>query len=49
MISYLQDLAAAGFVALSFDPWQHGVRGTETQQEIQLSVSRRFRCERWAR
>ena len=24
----LQELAAAGFVAISFDPWQHGERGT---------------------
>ena len=27
-LPYLQQLAAAGFVAISFDPWQHGERGT---------------------
>ncbi|MFQ5908571.1 MAG: hypothetical protein ACE5JE_07095 [Thermoplasmata archaeon] len=27
-LPYLRKLSAAGFVAMSFDPWQHGERGT---------------------
>jgi uncharacterized protein len=34
----LQDLARAGFVALSFDPWQHGVRGTESPEALSNRV-----------
>jgi hypothetical protein len=29
--SFLDDLAAAGFVAVSFDLWQHGERGSESR------------------
>ena len=28
MLPYLAQLASAGFMAVSFDPWQHGERGT---------------------
>ena len=41
-VPLLQDLAAKGFVALSFDAWQHGERGTETQQEISDRVFGNF-------
>lgn len=47
IIPYLQQLAAAGFVALSFDPWQHGERGTESQTEIRTRVFGNFRRHMW--
>lgn len=47
MIPYLQDLAAAGFVALSFDPWQHGERGTESPDELLSRVFGDFRRHMW--
>lgn len=47
MQPYLNDLAAAGFVALSFDAWQHGERGTETQQELASRVFGDFRRTMW--
>ena len=47
MIPFLQDLAAAGFVALSLDPWQHGERGTESQAEILSRVFGNFRRHMW--
>ncbi|UUZ78940.1 alpha/beta hydrolase [Paenibacillus sp. P26] len=45
---FLQDLAARGYVALSFDAWQHGERGTETPQEIMERVFGNFRRHMWA-
>jgi dienelactone hydrolase len=47
MTPNLQDLAVAGFVALSFDPWQHGERGTESQAEIATRVFGNFRRHMW--
>ena len=47
MIPYLRDLAAAGFVALSLDPWQHGERGTESRTEIRERVFGNFRRSMW--
>ncbi|MCL6443094.1 MAG: prolyl oligopeptidase family serine peptidase [Alicyclobacillus sp.] len=47
MVPLLQDLAAKGFVALSFDAWQHGERGTETQHEILGRVFGNFRRHMW--
>ncbi len=38
MQPYLQDLARIGFWALSFDPWQHGARGTETAEALSARV-----------
>ena len=43
MLPYLEDLAAAGFVVLSFDAWQHGERGTEAPQELATRVFSNFR------
>ena len=43
----LQDLAAAGYYALSFDPWQHGERGTENQEQISKRVFGSFRRHFW--
>jgi dienelactone hydrolase len=47
MQPYLQDLAAAGFVALSFDAWQHGERGTEAQHALATRVFGNFRRAMW--
>jgi len=47
MLPYLQELAAAGFVALSFDAWQHGARGTEAQPELAGRVFGNFRRAMW--
>ncbi|MFC1997773.1 alpha/beta hydrolase [Chloroflexota bacterium] len=47
MTPYLEELAAEGFVALSFDPWQHGERGTETQAELGARVFGNFRRHMW--
>lgn len=47
-IPFLQDLAAKGYVALSFDAWQHGERGSESPQEILDRVFGNFRYHMWA-
>jgi len=44
----LEDLAADGFVAMSFDPWQHGERGSgETPDEMVERVFAAFRRRFW--
>jgi uncharacterized protein len=43
----LQELARAGFLAVSFDHWQHGGRGTETTAELQSRVFAEFRRRMW--
>jgi dienelactone hydrolase len=43
----LQELAAEGFVALSFDPWQHGERGTESRDDMVRRVFGAFRKHMW--
>jgi dienelactone hydrolase len=47
MAPYLEELAADGFVALSFDPWQHGERGTESKDELAARVFGAFRRHMW--
>ncbi|HSB00500.1 MAG TPA: hypothetical protein VLE49_07610 [Anaerolineales bacterium] len=47
MLPYLQDLSAAGFVALSFDAWQHDERGMEGQSELATRVFNNFRRAMW--
>jgi hypothetical protein len=47
MLPYLQDLAAAGFVALSFDAWEHGERGMEAAQDLATRVFSNFRRAMW--
>lgn len=47
MIPFLQDLAKKGFVALSFDAWQHGERGTESVNELAIRVFGNFRRQMW--
>jgi dienelactone hydrolase len=44
---YLQDLAQAGFVGLSFDLWQHGPRGSETTEQLAARVFGNFRRYMW--
>ncbi len=46
-VGFLNDLAARGFVALSFDPWQHGERGTETPEQMLERVFAAFRKRMW--
>ena len=43
----LHDLAAAGFVALSYDPWQHGERLIETQEELCGRILSNIRRHFW--
>lgn len=43
----LRDLAEAGFVALSYDPWQHGERRIETPQELGERVRSNIRRHFW--
>jgi dienelactone hydrolase len=46
-IPFLHELANAGFVAVSFDPWQHGERGTESGDHITSRVFADFRRHMW--
>lgn len=46
-IPFLRGLAGRGFTAVSFDPWQHGVRGTETAEQISSRVFGGFRRHMW--
>ncbi len=47
MQPYLADLAAAGFVALSFDPYQHGERRVESLDELRARVRGNIRRHFW--
>jgi dienelactone hydrolase len=47
VIPNLHDLAGRGFLALSFDPWQHGERGTESGEQIIQRVFGNFRRHMW--
>jgi uncharacterized protein len=47
MQPYLADLAARGFVALSYDPWQHGERGSEDADILAARVFGNFRRYMW--
>ncbi len=44
---FLQDIAAAGFFALSFDPWQHGARSSENPQQLSKRVFSNFQRHFW--
>ena len=46
-IPFLAELAGRGFTAVSFDPWQHGERGTETAEQISARVFGDFRRHMW--
>lgn len=47
VLPFLRELAGAGFLAVSFDPWQHGERGTESSEEIRERVFGGFRRHMW--
>jgi uncharacterized protein len=47
VLPFLRELAGAGFTAVSFDPWQHGERGTESAEEIRARVFGAFRRHMW--
>lgn len=44
---FLRELAVEDFVALSFDPWQHGERGAETSAQMLERVFGAFRKRMW--
>jgi len=46
-LPFLQDIAAAGFFALSFDPWQHGQRTAESSENLLARVFGNFRRHMW--
>lgn len=46
-VPMLKDIAAQGFVALSFDAWQHGERGTESREALVKRVFGNFRYHMW--
>jgi len=46
-LPFLRELAGAGFVAVSFDQWQHGERGTESGEQIAQRVFGNFRGHMW--
>jgi hypothetical protein len=43
----LLDLSKRGFIAVSFDAWQHGLRGTETKAALVARVFGQFRRYMW--
>ena len=43
----LTELAEAGYIAISFDTWQHGRRATETEDQILARVFGNFRQHMW--
>ena len=47
VVSELRDLAAAGFVGLSFDAWQHGSRMVEGREEFKVRVTGNLRRHMW--
>src|SRR3954447_10517264 len=47
VLPFLRELAGVGFLAVSFDPWQHGERGTESSEEIRARVFGSFRRHMW--
>lgn len=46
-IPVLRRLAAAGHLAISLDPWQHGERGDESAEQIAARVFADFRNAMW--
>jgi dienelactone hydrolase len=43
----LRQLAAKGFTALSYDPWQHGERARESAEDLEIRVFGNFRRYMW--
>src|SRR5512136_348256 len=44
---YLTQLARSGFVAVSFDPWEHGERARETTAALEARVFGHYRRHMW--
>jgi dienelactone hydrolase len=44
---FLGQLAEEGFFAMSFDPWEHGERSTETTEQLMGRVFGKFRTHMW--
>ena len=47
VVPFLRELAAAGYVAMSFDAWQHGERGDESDEAMTARVFAAFRRRMW--
>jgi dienelactone hydrolase len=47
VLPFLGELAAAGFVAVTLDPWQHGERGGESPEALLGRVFGDFRRHMW--
>jgi uncharacterized protein len=47
VVPFLDDLAASGFAAVSFDLWQHGQRGSESAEQIRNRVFGHYRRYKW--
>jgi hypothetical protein len=47
VVPFLGELASAGFLAVSFDPWEHGERATESPEQIRDRVYGNFRRQMW--
>ena len=47
MLLFIRSLADAGFIALAFDPWQHGERGAEDSPALAARVFGSFRRHMW--
>ena len=48
MLTYLEQLASAGFLAVSFDPWMHGERGAgKTPEQMFTMAMADFRNSIW--
>jgi dienelactone hydrolase len=47
MEPHLRDLAARGFTAASFDPWQHGERASESMEALRARAFSDYRRHLW--
>lgn len=47
MMPYLTDLSQQGYVALSFDPWEHGERARESTEALHTRVFGNYRRTMW--
>jgi dienelactone hydrolase len=47
MMPYLTDLSQQGYVALSYDPWEHGERAKESTEALHTRVFGNYRRHMW--
>lgn len=47
MMPYLTDLSQQGYVALSYDPWEHGERARESAEALYTRVFGNYRRHMW--